>query len=71
VHTGFCWGDVRKGDHLKDLGVDGRIILNWIFKNWGGEAWTGLVWLRLGTRVGGCECGNELSGCIKCGEFLE
>jgi hypothetical protein len=27
VHTGFWWGDLREGDHLEDLGVDGRTIL--------------------------------------------
>jgi hypothetical protein len=32
VHTGFWWGDLRKGGHLGDRGVDGRIILKWIFK---------------------------------------
>jgi hypothetical protein len=29
---GFWWGDLRKGDHLSDIGVDGMIIIKWIFK---------------------------------------
>jgi hypothetical protein len=36
VRTGFWWGDLRKGYHLEDPSVDGRIILKWIFKNWKG-----------------------------------
>jgi hypothetical protein len=32
VHTSFCW--VMEIDHLEDLGVDGRIILKRIFKEW-------------------------------------
>jgi len=26
-YTGFWWGNVRKGDHLEDPGLDGRVIL--------------------------------------------
>jgi hypothetical protein len=39
-------------DHLEDLRVDGRIILKSIFKKWGGETWTGLLWLEIGTGGG-------------------
>jgi hypothetical protein len=55
--------------HLEDPGVDGRIILKWIFKKWDGMAWPGLVWLRKGT--GFCESGNMPSLSIKCEEFLD
>jgi len=37
---------------LEDPGADGKIILRWVFRKWGVEAWTGLIWLRTG-RGGG------------------
>ena len=33
-------------------GVDGRIILRWIFRKWDVRAWTGSIWLRMGTGGG-------------------
>jgi len=36
-------------NHLKDPGVDGRIILRWIFRTWDVGVWTGSSWLRIGT----------------------
>jgi len=51
--------------------LDGRIILRWIFKKWDVGAWNGLIWLRIRTDGGTCECGNKSSVSIKCGEFLD
>jgi len=36
-HTGFWCGNLRERNHLDDLEVDGKIILRWIFKKWGGD----------------------------------
>jgi hypothetical protein len=51
---------------LEDIDVEEKIIIYLIFKTWGGEVWTGLLWLRIGT-VGGVasDCGNESRGSIK------
>jgi hypothetical protein len=32
VYTRFWWGNLREKDHMGDPGVDGRIILRWIFR---------------------------------------
>jgi hypothetical protein len=47
-----CWGNLRKRDHWIDPGVDGRIILGWIFRKWDVGVWTVLGWLRIGTGGG-------------------
>ena len=36
VYTGFWWGNLKERDHLENRGVDGRIILSWIFREWDG-----------------------------------
>jgi hypothetical protein len=59
-----------KRNHLEDLGVDGRIILEWTLKKYGEKLWTGFIWLRRESRVASsCEHGNEPSGFTKHGEF--
>jgi len=49
VYTGFLCGNLRERDHIEDPGVDGRIILNLIFRKWDVGALTGLIWLKIGT----------------------
>jgi len=39
VHTGLRWINPTEGEHAEDLGIDGRIVLKWIFKKWNGQAW--------------------------------
>ena len=52
VRTGFWWGNPRERNHLGEPGVDGRIILRWIFRKWDVGVWTGSSWLRTGTGGG-------------------
>jgi hypothetical protein len=47
-----CWVLVVKPEethHFGNSGVDGRIILRWIFRKWDVGVWTGSRWLRIGT----------------------
>jgi len=40
-------GEPKPRDHLEDLGVDERIILELILGIWHGSIWTGFVWRRI------------------------
>ena len=33
-------------------GIDGRIILRWLFRKWNVGVWTGLIWPRIETGGG-------------------
>jgi hypothetical protein len=45
----FWWGNLRERGNWGDTGVDGRIILRWIFREWDVGVGTGLMWPRIGT----------------------
>jgi len=68
VYTGVWLGNLRERDCLEDPDVDGRII------SLGSGVWEQRV-DRSGSGQGQvadiCKRGNEPSGSIKCGEFLD
>jgi hypothetical protein len=52
---------------LVDPGVDGRIILKWIFRKYD----VGMNWIDLAQPAGSFECGNKLSCSIRCRVLLD
>jgi len=43
VYAGFWWGNLKEKDNLDNPGLDGRIILRWIFRNLDGVDWIDLA----------------------------
>jgi hypothetical protein len=50
--------NLKVRDHLGELGVDGRIILQWILKRFGVRVWNGFNLLRAGLMTDYFEHGN-------------
>jgi len=48
TYTGFWWGNMRERYRLGEPGVDGKLILRWIFRKWDVGVWTKSSWLRIG-----------------------
>ena len=45
-------GEFEGKNHLENPGVDGRVILRWIFRKWDVGVWTGSIWIRIETGGG-------------------
>jgi hypothetical protein len=49
---GFGGETLRQREKWGDPGVDGWIIIRWIFRKWDVGVWTGFSWLRIETGGG-------------------
>jgi hypothetical protein len=46
MHKKFYLGNIKEGDHLEELGLDGMILKRSLNKC-GVRAWTRFIWLRI------------------------
>jgi len=66
-----CMGEVSNSYKFLVGNPEGKITLEWILGKQGGKAWIRFIWFRIGTSGRPCEHGNEPSGSIKRGEFVD
>jgi hypothetical protein len=52
MRTIFWLKNLKRRDHLEDLGADEKTILQWMLGKQNGKLWTGRIWLRTGTSGG-------------------
>jgi hypothetical protein len=62
VYTGFWRGNLRETDHMEEPGVDGKMILSWIFRKWDGGHGLDRSGSGQGQVAGTCKCGNQPAG---------
>jgi len=49
MHAIFWLENLKGRDQLEDLGIHGKVTLEWILGKYGGKVWTGCIWLRIWT----------------------
>jgi hypothetical protein len=52
MHIVFWFENMEGRDYPEDLGMGGKITLEWIVGKQGVKLWTRFIWLRIGTSGG-------------------
>jgi len=47
MHTECYSETLKRRDHLRDLGIDGKIVSDWTSKKQDIRVWTGFIWIRI------------------------
>jgi hypothetical protein len=71
MHIKFLSENLKRRDDAEKLGVNGRIILEWIYGNKDGKCELDSSASGYGPVDGSCEHGNRPSSSIKGGAFLD
>ena len=62
---------MRTGEHVEDLGIEWKIILNWVLKKEAGRACTDSAGSRQGQVAAFCEYGGEPLSSTKYWVFVD
>jgi hypothetical protein len=49
MHTKLLLENLRRRDYVEDLGVDGKIIFDWMSGKYGRDVCIACIWLKIGT----------------------
>jgi len=52
MRTKFLSENLKGRDHSEDVGLDGKIILEWMLEKWDRKLWTGCIWHEIETNGG-------------------
>jgi hypothetical protein len=64
-------GEIRKEDHLRNLGEDGNVSAKMYLTGMSWKAVNFFIWLRMQTSMDSCKHRSEPSGYTKYGEFRD
>jgi citrate lyase synthetase len=70
MDAGLWWDSLMESDRVKDLGLEEKIITEWVLNKYESTVCTVFIWRRVKLTAVSCERGNQTLVSMKCGELL-